>query len=42
MNANPLLLQKKYVCIVALYAEKMNVSLDEALKFFIIPKHTSL
>ena len=34
MNANPILLQKKYTRIVALYAEEMKISLDEALKIF--------
>lgn len=34
MNANPILLQKKYTRIVALYAEKTGISLDEALKVF--------
>ena len=34
MNANPILLQKKYTRIVALYAEKTGISLDDALKIF--------
>lgn len=34
MNANPVLLQKKYVRVVALFAEKNQISLDEALKIF--------
>jgi len=34
MNANSILLQKKYTRIVALYAEEMKISLDEALKIF--------
>lgn len=34
MNANPILLQKKYTRIVALYAEKTGISLDDALKVF--------
>ena len=34
MNANPILLQKKYARVVALFAEKNQISLDEALKIF--------
>lgn len=34
MNANLILLQKKYTRIVALYAEKTGISLDDALKVF--------
>lgn len=34
MNANPILLQKKYARIVALFAEREGVSLDAALDFF--------
>lgn len=34
MNANPVLLQKKYARVVKLFAEKTEVSLDEALDFF--------
>ena len=29
MNANPILLQKKYVRIVELFAEKMGISVDK-------------
>ena len=36
MNAHPILLQKKYARVIALFAEKMNLSLDRALDFFII------
>ncbi|WP_367568401.1 DUF3791 domain-containing protein [Lacrimispora sp.] len=34
MNANPVLLQKKYARVVKLFAEKTGISLDEALDFF--------
>ncbi len=34
MKANPILLQKKYSRIVACFAEKMDLSLDDALQFF--------
>lgn len=34
MNANPVLLQKKYARVVGCFAEKMNWSLDDALDFF--------
>lgn len=34
MNAHPILLQKKYARVVALFAEQMNLSLDDALEFF--------
>ena len=34
MNANPILLQKKYARVVALFANKMKLTLDEALDFF--------
>lgn len=34
MNANPILLQKKYVRIIELFAKENQVSLDEALAFF--------
>lgn len=34
MEANSVLLQKKYVRIVALFAEQMQLTLDEALEFF--------
>ena len=34
MEANSVLLQKKYVRIVALFAEQMQVTLDAALEFF--------
>lgn len=34
MNANPILLQKKYARVIELFAEKNQLSLDEALDFF--------
>lgn len=34
MEANSVLLQKKYVRIVASFAEQMQLTLDEALEFF--------
>lgn len=34
MNANPILLQKKYSRVIALFAERQSISLDEALEFF--------
>ncbi len=34
MNAHPILLQKKYSRLVEGFAEKVNISLDEALRFF--------
>ena len=34
MNANPILLQKKYARIIEKFAKKQNISLDEALNFF--------
>ena len=34
MNANPILLQKKYVRIVEKFAQKSNLTLDDALDFF--------
>lgn len=34
MNANPILLQKKYSRIIALFAERQKISLDEALDIF--------
>lgn len=34
MNANPILLQKKYVRVVACFAEKSGLTLDDALDFF--------
>ena len=34
MNANPILLQKKYARVIERFAEKGNLSLDEALKLF--------
>lgn len=34
MIANPVLLQKKYSRVVALFAQKCSITLDEALDFF--------
>lgn len=34
MNANPILLQKKYARVVACFAERQGISLDRALDFF--------
>lgn len=34
MNAHPILLQKKYTRIVALLAQRNNLSLNDALNFF--------
>lgn len=34
MNANPVLLQKKYSRVIGQFAEKRGISLDEALEFF--------
>ena len=34
MNANPILLQKKYARVIALFAEHTGLSLDDALAFF--------
>ena len=34
MNANPVLLQKKYARIIEKFAKNQNISLDEALNFF--------
>lgn len=34
MNANPILLQKKYSRIIGCFAEKASISLDSALDFF--------
>ena len=34
MNANPILLQKKYARIIEIFAEKADLSLDDALKLF--------
>lgn len=34
MNANPILLQKKYARVIAKFAQRENLSLDEALDFF--------
>ncbi len=34
MNAHPILLQKKYSRIIELFANRIGISLDEALKLF--------
>lgn len=34
MNANPILLQKKYSRVIELFAKVQHISLDEALDFF--------
>lgn len=34
MNAHPVLLQKKYTRVVALFAQRNKLSLDDALDFF--------
>lgn len=34
MNANPILLQKKYARVVSLFAEREDLPLDKALEFF--------
>jgi len=35
MNANPILLQKKYARVVKLFAEQVGLTLREALDFFL-------
>lgn len=34
MNANPILLQKKYSRVIACFANRVGISLDHALGFF--------
>ncbi len=34
MTANPILLQKKYARVICRFAEKVGISLDDALTFF--------
>ncbi len=34
MNANPILLQKKYARVIARYAQKYNVPVEKALELF--------
>lgn len=34
MNVNPILLQKKYACVVELFANQNQITLDIALDFF--------
>ncbi|GLG92075.1 hypothetical protein Selli2_35020 [Sellimonas catena] len=40
MTANPILLQKKYTRIIVLFAEKEQLSLDDALCFFTTQRFT--
>ena len=37
MNANPILLQKKYARVVGLYAKENGISLEKTLDVFIVP-----
>lgn len=39
MNANPVLLQKKYARIIENFARKKNISIEESLDFFITHLH---
>ena len=41
MNANPILIQKKYVRVVELFTKNNNLSLKDALDFFIILRLTN-
>ena len=34
MNANPILLQKKYCRVIECFAKRVDISLDDALAFF--------
>lgn len=34
MNANPILLQKKYARVIECFADKVGISLDSAMDFF--------
>lgn len=34
MNANPVLLQKKYVRVIVCFSEKNHLTLDDAMDFF--------
>ncbi len=42
MNANPTLLQMKYARVVGLFAELAEITKDEALAFFMVPKRIAL
>lgn len=42
MKANPILLQMKYSRIIALFAEKCDLTLDQALDFFYYSKEYQL
>lgn len=37
MNANPILLQKKYARVVELYTKENGISLEKALDVFTVP-----
>ena len=37
MNANPILLQKKYARVVEFYAKENGISLEKALDVFTVP-----
>lgn len=37
MTANPILLQKKYARVIALFSQKAGISLDAGLQFFYQP-----
>lgn len=41
MQANPILLQRKYARIVKLFAEQTGLTYEQALDFFISPKPLS-
>lgn len=34
MNANPILLQRKYARVIACFAKRMGITLEKALEFF--------
>lgn len=38
MNASPILLQRKYTRIIALLAKRLNISLAQALDYFMLSK----
>ena len=42
MRANPILLQRKYARVIALFAQKSGLSLDAALDFFYRSKEYEL
>lgn len=41
MNANPILIQKKYSRVIECFARRRRISLDAALDFFTIPRFIS-